>query len=604
MNGSHSYTIGEEVGSGALARVVKVHRDDGEILAGKILHTSRAQDGEAVDRFRREAELVAPLVHDNIVRVYDFEPIDGHEVLLMELVEGPTLAGLIAREAPLSLSRIVAIGQGIAAGLAAAHAQGVVHRDLKPANILVADPDIPKIADFGMARASSLEGVDPSAFTVLGTPDYMAPESLDPLAVDARSDLYGLGCILYELAVGHPPFSGATVFAVLQQHRDAPIPRLGDGHPPALRRLVEALLAKAPADRPQSAETVAQQIAALDDETGLAVPGVVTSATASACASCGAPLVSQLSVCLSCGLATPRTEPGDHTLFITGPGNVAEKLDSALRGKLLQWVNGNPTLGLDTKALHKSIPRLPFVFVTGISEAAGRGLVASIRELGIDAEICQGGRYSLPAIRKKSRAIAGRTFAIVAASTAWVARDATLMLAVWGVMWLLVPFIAGLSTLKAAVTRRGEAAAALPQPLMKRLRAIESAGAQLRAKRHREQLRGVVGSALALREEVGDTEADTEIGEALDVALVAAGRLDTLDEQLEATDIQQAGPEVRATLAERDRWSSRMLDLHATIETLRSKVAAARARKGGADEVESLDALRAKVEALEEVQAT
>ncbi len=604
MTATHRYRIGEEVGSGALARVVKVHRDDERVLAGKILHTSRAQDAEAVDRFRREADLVAPLVHDNIVRVHGFEAIDGDDVLLMELVEGPTLAQLIAREAPLTLSRIVALGHGIAAGLAAAHAQGVVHRDLKPANILVASPDVPKIADFGMARASSLEGVDPSAFTVLGTPDYMAPESLDPLAVDARSDLYALGCILFELATGHPPFSGATVFAVLQEHRDAPVPLLDDTHPLPLRRLVEALLAKAPADRPQSAEAVAQQLAVLDDETALAVPAIVTPVATSACASCGAPLVSHLGVCLSCGLVTPRIEPGEHTLFITGPGNVAEKFDSRLRGKLLDWVDANPTLGLDTKALHKAIPRLPFVFVTGISEAAGRGLVVSIRQLGIDAEVAPGGRYALPAIRKKSRAIAGRTFAIVAASTAWVAREPLAMLAVWALMWVLVPFIAGASTLRAATTRRGQAKAALPDALARRLRAIESAGAQLRAKRHRESLRGVVSSALALRDEVTDVEADRDIGEALDVALVAAGRLDQLDEQLEATDIQQAGSEVRATLAERDRWSSRMLDLHATIETLRSKVAAAKARHGKADDEETLDALRAKVEALEEVQAT
>jgi hypothetical protein len=599
-----TYELGDEVGRGALARVVRVVRSDGQVFAGKILHTSRAQDAEAVDRFRREAELVAPLRHDNITGVYGFESIDGLDVLLMELVEGPTLAQLIARESPLSLDRIVAIGRGLAAGLAAAHGQGVVHRDLKPANVLVAEGDVPKIADFGMARASTLEGVDPSAFTVLGTPDYMAPEGLDPLAVDARSDLYALGCILYELCAGHPPFQGATVFGVLEQHRRAAIPALDGSHPQPLRALVEALLAKAPADRPQSADAVARRLGALADDTALVWVDPASLSSVSKCASCGAPLVAELGVCLSCGLATPRIEAGDFTLFVTGPGKVAEKFDSALRQRVLDWVHANPSLGLNASALHKRIPRLPFVFVTGVSEASGRALAASIDLLGVRTELTRGGRYSLPAIRKKARTVAGRTFAVVAASSAWVVNDARLMLGVWAVLWLAGPVLAGAATLRSAVTPSRLTRVSLPAGLRRRLSAIETAGAQLRARRHRESLRGVVGSALALRAAATDEGTDEEIEQALDIALVAAGRLDALDAELESTDLQQAGAEVRAKLSERDRWSSRLLDLHATIEMLRSRVAAADVRRDRADDTESLDELRAKVEALEEVQST
>jgi hypothetical protein len=314
--------------------------------------------------------------------------------------------------------------------------------------------------------------------------------------------------------------------------------------------------------------------------------------------------VAELSVCLSCNLPTPRIEAGGHTLFVTGPGGNAEKMDSVLRQRLLDWVAASPTLGLDTRRMARAIPRLPFVFVAEISERAAQGLAASLSQLGIETKVVKGGRYALPEIRKKARTIAARTFAIVAASTAWVAQQHWWMLLVWLTAWIAVPFVAGARTLRAMAIPTATSAKALPESLRRRLLAIERTGTQLRARRHREQLRGVVGSALALREAVGDAESDGEIAETLDVALVAAGRLDELDTRLESADLKQADAEVRATLSERDRWSSRMLDLHATIEMLRSKLASAAARRGRADEAADLDALRAKVEALEEVQST
>ncbi|MBC8066923.1 MAG: serine/threonine protein kinase, partial [Deltaproteobacteria bacterium] len=269
------WELGEEIGSGAIARVVRVRdRQSGGAYAAKLLHPRHERDATARTRFQREAELASRLVHANLVRVWGTDTIAGHTALVMELVEGETLARRLARAAPLPEVELLALADGLAAGLAYAHACGVIHRDLKPANVLLQGGTLPKIADFGMARASSFAEADKGALTVLGTPPYMAPECLDPLAVDPRTDLYALGCILHECATGSPPFGGATPFAVLDAHRSAPIPALPQIYSEGLRRLVAHLLAKAPGDRPQSAGAVQQALATLRDpnHAALALP--------------------------------------------------------------------------------------------------------------------------------------------------------------------------------------------------------------------------------------------------------------------------------------------------------------------------------------------
>lgn len=600
------YTLLEEIGSGAVARVVRVRAADGRELAGKILHTSREDDAEAVERFAREAHLVSQLDHPNIVRVFGLERIDAHDVLLMERVDGPPLDEALARDGALGSDRIVALGRGIANGLAAAHEKGVVHRDLKPANILVATGDVPKIVDFGMARASSMQGVDPSTFSVQGTPDYMAPEALDPLAVDARGDLYALGCILYELATGKPPYSGATAFAVLEAHRDAPIPRLPRELPGRLISLIELLLAKSPADRLQSAESVVQWLDSLDDGGELALArqtsGVARTGT---CAACGSPLVADLGVCLACGLAAPSIKAGEFSLFVTGPGGIADKIDSGLRQKFLEWIAANDALDLDASELAKKIPRLPFCVITDVSEASARGLASSLQNLGLQAEVCRGGRSSLPAARKKAAKVGVRMLAIMAASSAYLLSQGLFGgIFIWLGLLMLIPAIAAFRTLRPRTQLRGEARAELPPAIAERLGAIAKSGPTLRAPRHRTSLRGVVSSALALRSSVTDEATDAEVANALDIALVATGRLDALDRELESRDLQRADAQTRELLAERDVWSSRLLELHATIESLRARLIAARASAGKVQDDDALDELRAKVEALEEVTRT
>ena len=425
MDDSATYRLGDELGRGALGRVVRVHDEGtGAVLAGKILHRSHHADQRAVARFEAEARLLVGLEHRNLAHVVGLREIAGERVLLMELIDGPSLAEVIANAATpggsITPERACAIVRGIAAGLGAAHRAGLVHRDLKPANVLLTGEGEPKIVDFGMARATSFAGVEPGAFAIAGTPDYMAPESMDPLAVDARSDLYALGCILHELLTGHPPYSGATAFAVLEAHRDAPIPsKFPDSTPPEVARLVGWLLAKSPADRPQSAQAVERALSGAGPGTALVVRDSRALARAGACPECGAELIAEVAVCLGCGAEQVRLVPGNCSIFITGPGQVGAKIATGPRQRLIDWLRVNPSLGLDPKPLAEKALRLPFVLATGIAEGSARDLCAALGSLGLDAEARRGGRFALPGVRKKAWLLSGR-IAAIGATMAWV----------------------------------------------------------------------------------------------------------------------------------------------------------------------------------------
>jgi len=595
--------ICEELGAGAVATVFRIEDSSGNAFAGKVLHESRRSEDDAASRFAREAEVVRSVEHPNVVRVHGRVEVGGDDVLLMELVEGPTLQHVVASDAPLDTARVVALGLGIARGLAAAHDAGVIHRDLKPANILLAPGDTPKIADFGMARAASLAGVDRSALTVLGTPDYMAPESLDPLAVDARSDLYGLGCILFELAVGNPPFSGATSFGVLEQHRTAPVPAMPLVEP-GLAALINQLLEKTPADRVQSASALGDILEGLQrGETAMVVSSQALDL--GRCANCGAPLVDALRICLSCQTPVPRVVDGDHTVFVTGPGEVASKLDSKLRAGLVAWLRDNPTLGIDVRKLEKTIPRLPFVLLKGVDAEGGKQLVVALNTLGLDAVAQPGGAMALPAARKKAVALGGRVAGIVAVSffsmvNTVMESSMLFMMLMLPMLLIVIPTVAALQTLRPKAKRVG-GGASLPAALSARMEAVSTVAAGMESQRHREALRGVVSRVLALREATGnDGSVDAEAVAAIDQAVVAAGRLDAIDHKLEVADLQQPTDEVHALMHERDTWSARLLDLVGTLEALRVRLAAAKGQGGASDD--TLAILRAKVDALEEVQ--
>ncbi len=228
-------------------------------VALKVIRDELGRDPIASARFLREARMLTCINHPNIVEVLDHgEMPDGSLYIVMELLRGNTLDALLEHEGVFSPERATTIALQLADALTAAHAQGIVHRDLKPANIVVlAGGDHVKVVDFGLAKQVA-EGWSDVTYTgaLIGTPLYMAPEVIAGSAIDTRSDLYALGCVVYELLVGSPPFPGDSNALVLaRQITDEPTP-LPSWIPPALAGLVGWLLAKSPDDRPASAAAV------------------------------------------------------------------------------------------------------------------------------------------------------------------------------------------------------------------------------------------------------------------------------------------------------------------------------------------------------------
>jgi eukaryotic-like serine/threonine-protein kinase len=255
------YDVLQVVGRGGMgvvfkARDTRLHR----IVAIKALAPELATSGTARQRFLREAQAAAAVSHDHIITIYavEQEPVP---YLVMELIDGRSLQQKIDQSGHLHLVEILRIGYQIAAGLAAAHAQGLIHRDIKPANILLQNGiQRVQITDFGLARAADDAGITRTG-EVAGTPQYMSPEQAQGRSVDARSDLFSLGSVLFAMAAGRSPFRAESAVAVLRRVCDEsplPIREINPEIPPWLASIIERLLAKDPAERYQSAAAVAE----------------------------------------------------------------------------------------------------------------------------------------------------------------------------------------------------------------------------------------------------------------------------------------------------------------------------------------------------------
>ncbi|HKY43721.1 MAG TPA: protein kinase [Pyrinomonadaceae bacterium] len=251
-----------EGGMGTVYRGCHVLMD--KTVAIKVLRPSLAADEKIVARFSREARAASRITHPNALSVTDFgEDESGHVFIVMEFLSGRTLKQLIHDEGPLPLQRVVDITRQIVDALNAAHSQGVVHRDLKSDNIMLLDTmigDHAKVLDFGIAKINESEGVTDTNLTapnlVIGTPQYMSPEQCAQDAeIDARSDIYSLGVILYEMLVGHVPFSGDSPTMVMMKHLQEPVPSVLDERndiPPAVGRVVARAMAKVRDNRYQN----------------------------------------------------------------------------------------------------------------------------------------------------------------------------------------------------------------------------------------------------------------------------------------------------------------------------------------------------------------
>jgi serine/threonine protein kinase len=270
------YRIEHLLGRGGMGVVYRVeHVRIAKLMAMKLLHGALARDKDVVKRFKREAEAVSKLDHPNTVQVFDFGQSEGMMFLVMEYLSGRDLGQIIKEDGPLAFDRAARIAAQVAGSVAQAHERGIVHRDLKPENVMVLDgrtiTDFVKVLDFGLAKLREEEVQGEKSITragsILGTPYYMAPEHIRGEEVDARSDVYAMGALLYKAITGVPPFWASTPVGVLTMHLTE------DVEPPSSRapkldlpedadRIVLKAMAKEPKDRFQSMDAFRQELIA------------------------------------------------------------------------------------------------------------------------------------------------------------------------------------------------------------------------------------------------------------------------------------------------------------------------------------------------------
>src|SRR2546421_5641418 len=252
------YTIVRELGQGGMARVyLAFDQSLQRHVAVKVLQPE-ISDAVTAERFLREIELTAQLHHSRIVPVHDRGEAAGLLYYIMQYFEGGSLRERLDRSGPLSISDTLAIAKDVASALDYAHAHGIVHRDIKPENILLQDNEA-FVADFGVARFLEAERKKlTQTGMVIGTPYYMSPEQADAgTALDGRSDVYALGCVVYEMLAGEPPFTGPDRRAVMAKHAPRAMPDLTlvrDSVTPAMQEVIATALSKTPGDRYSTAD--------------------------------------------------------------------------------------------------------------------------------------------------------------------------------------------------------------------------------------------------------------------------------------------------------------------------------------------------------------
>ena len=270
------YGLTEVISSGGMATVWRA-RDEvlARTVAVKILHDHLAQDEAFLARFRLEAVAAAGLTHPHVVSIYDTGEMDAADsichYIVMEHCGGGTLGTRLSDEGPFSSERTAEVGVTICDALAYAHSKGIVHRDVKPANVLIGDDGLLKVGDFGIAKAVSEKHDITTTGKIMGTVAYISPEYATDRELDARSDIYSLGVVLYELVVGKPPFAEETSVATAMRHVNDPVPpprsrRAGVARP--LEAVIMKALEKDPERRFGSAEEMQHELKALTSRAG------------------------------------------------------------------------------------------------------------------------------------------------------------------------------------------------------------------------------------------------------------------------------------------------------------------------------------------------
>jgi serine/threonine-protein kinase len=284
-----SYEVLRVIGEGGMGRVYEARhtRLHTKRFAVKLLHHELARQPEVVTRFQREAEAASALTHPNVVGVYDVNTsADGRPYIVAELLEGEELGNYLERVGKLQVVEAVHIVRQVCRALGAAHAHGIVHRDVKPENVFLASPNaVVKVLDFGISKVAEFSDGLTKTGTVMGTPDYMAPEQARGDRVDARADIYAVGAILYRALTGRKPFDGldpmAILTAVLTEEPERPTVR-EPSIPLALELIVQRTMAKLPAERFQTMEALEQALAPFDAPDASPAVTIISPATAAA----------------------------------------------------------------------------------------------------------------------------------------------------------------------------------------------------------------------------------------------------------------------------------------------------------------------------------
>ena len=252
-----AFEIQEAIGHGAFSDVYLAVDPDGRKVVLKCPHDAIMGDTSTFDRFRRELEIAKKLDHPGIQRSYDLGAHRSRPYLVMEYVDGQTLRELLHREKRLPTARAIDLTEQLAAAMAYAHSQGVYHRDLKPENILITPKGRLVVTDFGIALLSGAKRLTWRWLTsAVGTPDYMAPEQIQGKRGDARTDIYAIGIMLFEMLAGHVPWGGDNPLAVMQQHLSSPLPdlhRINSSVLPPLEAIIRRSVRKDPDERYQDA---------------------------------------------------------------------------------------------------------------------------------------------------------------------------------------------------------------------------------------------------------------------------------------------------------------------------------------------------------------
>ncbi len=288
------YQVLEKIGTGGMGSVYKASQPSmNRMVAIKILHPKLAGRKDLTSRFRREARAMSQLTHPNTVKVFAFGELeeDGSLYIVMEMLEGKNLNQIVRREGPLPPERAIPIMVQVCGALQEAHDIGIVHRDLKPENIFLARQggitDFPKVLDFGLAKVTERQ-MQPGSIIltqegmVFGTPEFMSPEQAQGRTLDARSDIYSLAVILYELLTGKLPFTARTPMEYIQKHVTEPVLPFAERapdrkFPKGLEEAIGRALAKRPEDRYQTAADFAEAIRPFGGPAAQAIPWVKSS---------------------------------------------------------------------------------------------------------------------------------------------------------------------------------------------------------------------------------------------------------------------------------------------------------------------------------------